>query len=131
MTANNVVDSASRVHISRNTDIQRFSLVETATNTASNNGSLVSDSTRVNQYVQNIDSTEPSAEQNRQRIFDSDNNLCLQNDVNVLDETKKWPVRCQVCGDAASKYIHYGGRSCQSCRAFFRRSVVKYARLAN
>ena len=32
---------------------------------------------------------------------------------------------CRICGDAASKFIHYGGRSCQSCRAFFRRTVEK------
>ena len=32
---------------------------------------------------------------------------------------------CGVCGDKASKFIHYGGRSCQSCRAFFRRTVAK------
>ena len=32
---------------------------------------------------------------------------------------------CRVCGDEASKFIHYGGRSCQSCRAFFRRIVEK------
>ena len=35
---------------------------------------------------------------------------------------------CNVCGDKASKYCHYGGRSCQSCRAFFRRSVLKSSR---
>ena len=35
---------------------------------------------------------------------------------------------CKVCGDIASTHIHYGGRSCQSCRAFFRRSVVKFSR---
>ena len=35
---------------------------------------------------------------------------------------------CKVCGDIASTHIHYGGRSCQSCRAFFRRSVVKFSK---
>ena len=32
---------------------------------------------------------------------------------------------CGVCGDKATKFIHYGGRGCQSCRAFFRRTVEK------
>ena len=32
---------------------------------------------------------------------------------------------CRVCDDESSKFIHYGGRSCQSCRAFFRRTVEK------
>ena len=49
--------------------------------------------------------------------------------VNVLDTTQ--PEICNVCNQLASKHIHYGGRSCQSCRAFFRRSVVKYTRLGN
>ena len=35
---------------------------------------------------------------------------------------------CKVCGDIASTHVHYGGRSCQSCRAFFRRSVVKVSK---
>ena len=35
---------------------------------------------------------------------------------------------CQVCGNIASTHVHYGGRSCQSCRAFFRRSVVKFSK---
>ena len=35
---------------------------------------------------------------------------------------------CKVCGDTQSKHIHYGGRSCRSCRAFFRRSVERYQR---
>ena len=30
---------------------------------------------------------------------------------------------CRICGDAATKYSHYGGRSCFSCRIFFKRSV--------
>ena len=30
---------------------------------------------------------------------------------------------CQVCGEIAGKHNYYGGRSCHSCRAFFRRSV--------
>jgi hypothetical protein len=30
---------------------------------------------------------------------------------------------CPICGNEAGKHIHYGGRACTSCRAFFRRSV--------
>ena len=37
-------------------------------------------------------------------------------------------ARCKVCGNKATKHVHYGGRSCGSCRAFFRRSVIKYYR---
>lgn len=30
---------------------------------------------------------------------------------------------CPVCGNEAGKHVHYGGKACTSCRAFFRRSV--------
>ena len=30
---------------------------------------------------------------------------------------------CPICGNEAGKHVHYGGRACTSCRAFFRRSV--------
>ena len=35
---------------------------------------------------------------------------------------------CRICGDTATEHIHYGGRCCASCRAFFRRSVEKETR---
>ena len=35
---------------------------------------------------------------------------------------------CQICGELAGKHSYYGGRSCQSCRAFFRRSAETLAR---
>ena len=37
-------------------------------------------------------------------------------------------ILCKVCGDGATKYNHYGGRSCAGCRAFFKRSVEQYKR---
>eukprot|EP00095_Tigriopus_kingsejongensis_P005971 maker-scaffold48_size466083-snap-gene-1.23 protein:Tk05971 transcript:maker-scaffold48_size466083-snap-gene-1.23-mRNA-1 annotation:"retinoid x" len=30
---------------------------------------------------------------------------------------------CLVCGDEAIRHVHYGGRCCFSCKAFFRRAV--------
>lgn len=35
---------------------------------------------------------------------------------------------CKVCGDTATNHIHYGGKSCPGCRAFFRRTVESIAR---
>ncbi len=32
---------------------------------------------------------------------------------------------CEICNCQASEYKYYGARSCQSCRAFFRRAVQK------
>ncbi len=33
---------------------------------------------------------------------------------------------CPICGNEAGKHVHYGGRACTSCRAFFRRSGVNF-----
>jgi hypothetical protein len=35
---------------------------------------------------------------------------------------------CKVCGDKESVHVHYGGKSCKSCRQFFRRTIEKSAR---
>ena len=53
------------------------------------------------------------------------------NDVETISVEK--PAEsdlCKVCGDMASKHTYYGGRSCQSCRQFFRRSVISFRRQA-
>jgi len=34
-------------------------------------------------------------------------------------------ISCPVCGGPAPDHIHFGGQSCYSCRAFFRRTSVK------
>ena len=41
-------------------------------------------------------------------------------------EESEYTEPCKVCGGISSKFMHYGGRSCQSCRAFFRRTVEKH-----
>ena len=46
----------------------------------------------------------------------------------ALPEEIKPTESCVVCGDETSKFNHYGGRSCLSCRAFFRRTVGKLNR---
>ena len=37
----------------------------------------------------------------------------------LLSDTEK----CQICGDSAAIHIHYGAKTCFSCRSFFRRSI--------
>ena len=32
---------------------------------------------------------------------------------------------CKICGRIAGKHTYYGAKTCQSCRAFFRRSVQR------
>ena len=49
------------------------------------------------------------------------------------DETKNVEEQaesdlCKVCSDKAGKHRYYGGKSCKSCRQFFRRSVKSYRR---
>uniref|UniRef100_UPI00358F4E63 oxysterols receptor LXR-beta-like n=1 Tax=Myxine glutinosa TaxID=7769 RepID=UPI00358F4E63 len=54
----------------------------------------------------------------------------------VLGKRKKGPApklqgaeRCRVCGDRASGF-HYNALSCEGCKGFFRRSVIKGARFS-
>ena len=46
----------------------------------------------------------------------------------AVENPQKDSLLCKVCGDGATKYNHYGGRSCAGCRAFFRRSVEQHKR---
>ena len=36
---------------------------------------------------------------------------------------KDFSFSCRICGDDAAKYSNYGGKSCFSCRIFFKRAV--------
>ena len=63
-----------------------------------------------------------------QRMKDRlDNNVTAKHEEVVEDESSLSSF-CKVCGDKASIHVHYGGRSCASCRAFFRRSAAAKAR---
>ena len=44
----------------------------------------------------------------------------------LSSEELEYTEPCKVCGGISSKFMHYGGRSCPSCRAFFRRTVEKH-----
>ena len=44
----------------------------------------------------------------------------------LSSEESEYTEPCKVCGGISSKFMHYGGRSCPSCRAFFRRTVEKH-----
>ena len=69
---------------------------------------------RSENFVANKSNTQPLPE-----------NQKLQKTKLCSDESE-YTEPCKVCGDISSKFIHYGGRSCKSCRAFFRRTVEKH-----
>ena len=52
-----------------------------------------------------------------------DQRMDYSNLYRTPEDTSNVSAFCKVCGDKASIHVHYGGRSCASCRAFFRRSV--------
>ena len=64
----------------------------------------------------------------KERRSSQDYSLSYSNDGKVSDLTELNLDKCPVCGDNATKYVHYGGRSCQPCRAFFRRSAKRFSR---
>jgi len=45
----------------------------------------------------------------------------------TLSDDEGRPPTCPVCGNEAGKHSYYGGQVCNSCRAFFRRSVQNRA----
>ena len=48
-------------------------------------------------------------------------------EANSVEEQTKLDL-CNVCGDVAGKHTYFGGKSCPSCRQFFRRSVILFRR---
>ena len=67
--------------------------------------------------------TKDVEERNLSHRLDHENSSCQKRKLPA--EEIESSENCRVCGDESSKFIHYGGRSCQSCRAFFRRTVEK------
>ena len=57
-----------------------------------------------------------------------DQGIDYENLYKANEDDSNLSAFCKVCGDKASIHVHYGGRSCASCRAFFRRSVEAKAR---
>ena len=103
----------------------------------------IHDTTRAKQKIQNL------ASSNFQRKKPSRDDAILANSIvevrnNKLAHSKDFKKLrrkcksepeingssnlCQICGELAGKHSYYGGRSCQSCRAFFRRSAETLAR---
>ena len=59
-----------------------------------------------------------------------DKNCLIKKSPPLLNDVKEqhFDSLCPACNDKASTHVHYGGRSCHSCRAFFRRSVININR---
>ena len=65
----------------------------------------------------------------KKEFLENNAKIELNENDDKTKETEDDAVKlCPVCGDTASSHTHYGGRSCASCRAFFRRSVIKQSR---
>ena len=89
--------------------------------------------------VQQIESLEQAAEIKIWVKLDSEtkNGLCMKPKASNAPPSSKFKpskpvetddkvIECPICGDVATKFRHYGARSCQPCRAFFRRSVIRF-----
>ena len=59
---------------------------------------------------------------------ENDDDECVSYDKVNLHDTEDC---CKVCGEQAGQHVYYGAKSCQSCRAFFRRSVEAFTRSAH
>ena len=59
---------------------------------------------------------------------ENDDDECVSYDKVNLHDTEDC---CKVCGEQAGQHVYYGAKSCQSCRAFFRRSVEAFTRLVH
>ena len=63
------------------------------------------------------------------RSYEKKESVLNHSSKNLIKKPKKiklhqQPILCPICGNAeAGNHLHYGGRGCSSCRAFFRRSV--------
>jgi hypothetical protein len=50
---------------------------------------------------------------------------CLSSDTRKTAKMMKVSsTTCPVCGELATSHMHYGGLSCLSCKAFYRRAVT-------
>ena len=47
-----------------------------------------------------------------------------QETVQAVEQLDEEEGECLICGANAGRHIHYGGQSCYSCKAFFRRAVI-------
>ena len=59
---------------------------------------------------------------------ESEDESSVAHDKVNLHDTKDC---CKVCAEPAGQHVYYGAKSCQSCRAFFRRSVEAFTRLVS
>ena len=69
---------------------------------------------------------------NSENVSCSDTNISDDNSEEDCEEAlinlqsvSRNTIECPICSEVAIDHLHYGGIGCYSCKAFFRRSVVK------